>query len=285
MAGEWVLIRAAESEAARAADAVSKADTTAFGDQQVNAIFLELERRAANLGLRLKEGAAQKLAEAIAGHMHRGGEPLTEEEVDVLLRAQSEPEASAAPMKAAPSMDELAEKACEAINPGDPRNQWASRTVALQARNLAHRDGLSDAEAVAQVAKRLLLPGSPTSRATKALAAELVGDGMNADQAMVEAAQAMSQHLRGGSGVSKADDPSRRQVAETVKAVRVTKGLTQEALAKEIGVTPRQVCNWESGESVPDPDNAFKLAGVLDLSPEVRNELGRLLREARSRAK
>lgn len=40
--------------------------------------------------------------------------------------------------------------------------------------------------------------------------------------------------------------------ADEIKALRAKLGLTQEELAKQLGVTVRTIANWESGGKIPD---------------------------------
>lgn len=52
-----------------------------------------------------------------------------------------------------------------------------------------------------------------------------------------------------------------------VYLARKRKGLTQDALAKELGVTHRTVQNWEQGLE-PSAANFLALAELLDLAPD-----------------
>lgn len=56
-----------------------------------------------------------------------------------------------------------------------------------------------------------------------------------------------------------------QQMALTLKALRINKGLDQRAAAKKIGVTPETLSNWENAKSFPNVKqiNAIeKLYGV-----------------------
>lgn len=55
-----------------------------------------------------------------------------------------------------------------------------------------------------------------------------------------------------------------------IKAMRIRAGLTQEALAQKIGVTPSAVGNYERGVSFPKEEVLLALFGALECSP---NEL------------
>lgn len=48
---------------------------------------------------------------------------------------------------------------------------------------------------------------------------------------------------------------------------RTASGLTQEGLAKKLGVTPGAVSLWESGRWKPHPKRIRQLAKILELSP------------------
>lgn len=52
---------------------------------------------------------------------------------------------------------------------------------------------------------------------------------------------------------------------------RKRKGLTQEALAEQVGVSRQTVAKWEAEKAVPGLANAHKLAEILDLAPEDEN--------------
>lgn len=48
--------------------------------------------------------------------------------------------------------------------------------------------------------------------------------------------------------------------------VRKSKGLSQDDLAKKIGVSKVSICWYESGDRTPTLDNFLKLADTLDIS-------------------
>ena len=52
---------------------------------------------------------------------------------------------------------------------------------------------------------------------------------------------------------------------ENIKALRKTKGLTQEELAIRINVVRQTVSKWEKGLSVPDADMLQRIAEVLEV--------------------
>ena len=47
--------------------------------------------------------------------------------------------------------------------------------------------------------------------------------------------------------------------ADNIKRMRLKVGLTQEQLGEMIGVTSRQVANWEAGNSLPNDANKMRL--------------------------
>lgn len=57
-------------------------------------------------------------------------------------------------------------------------------------------------------------------------------------------------------------------MTDSIKFLRIRKGLTQVELAKEVGVTFPTVSAWETGKSIPSPRHLKKLATVLDCSVE-----------------
>ena len=52
--------------------------------------------------------------------------------------------------------------------------------------------------------------------------------------------------------------------SENLKAMRKSKGYTQEELAIKLNVTRQTISKWEKGLSVPDVDFLFKIADVLE---------------------
>jgi transcriptional regulator with XRE-family HTH domain len=47
-----------------------------------------------------------------------------------------------------------------------------------------------------------------------------------------------------------------------VKKIRTLLGMTQEAFANAIGVTPAAVSNYETGRRLPDPDIAWVIIDI-----------------------
>ena len=53
-------------------------------------------------------------------------------------------------------------------------------------------------------------------------------------------------------------------LGENIKALRKSKGFTQEELAVRVNVVRQTVSKWEKGLSVPDADSLQKIADVLE---------------------
>lgn len=51
-----------------------------------------------------------------------------------------------------------------------------------------------------------------------------------------------------------------------LKKMRLKRRLSQEDIAKKMGVTPATVCRWENGEFLPRADKLITLAKVLKCS-------------------
>ena len=57
-------------------------------------------------------------------------------------------------------------------------------------------------------------------------------------------------------------------IAETLKLLRRRKKLTQEDLARLLGVSRITVARWETGQRYPTTEQLMKLSEVLGVSPE-----------------
>ena len=55
-------------------------------------------------------------------------------------------------------------------------------------------------------------------------------------------------------------------LAEKLLALRTEKGLSQEDLAEQMGVSRQSVSKWETGQSVPDLDRIIKLADLFGVT-------------------
>ena len=53
-------------------------------------------------------------------------------------------------------------------------------------------------------------------------------------------------------------------LGEKIASTRKEKGMTQEMLAEQLGVTRQAVARWETGLSVPDAGMLVRIAGALD---------------------
>ena len=53
-------------------------------------------------------------------------------------------------------------------------------------------------------------------------------------------------------------------LSENIKAIRKSKGLSQEELAVKLNVVRQTVSKWENGLSVPDSDMLIYIADVLE---------------------
>jgi len=56
---------------------------------------------------------------------------------------------------------------------------------------------------------------------------------------------------------------------ETLRTLRVSKGLTQVQLSEKARVARRQISFYETGKATPDLDSAYRLAQVLDCKIEL----------------
>ena len=54
----------------------------------------------------------------------------------------------------------------------------------------------------------------------------------------------------------------------SIKAARVEKGYTQDALAERLGVSKRTIVSWENGESEIKPYVIFSLAYVFQMDAD-----------------
>lgn len=69
--------------------------------------------------------------------------------------------------------------------------------------------------------------------------------------------------------------------SENLKAIRKSKGYTQEELAIKINVVRQTVSKWEKGLSVPDADVLSKIADVLEVN--VSELLGAEIKETQNK--
>lgn len=57
--------------------------------------------------------------------------------------------------------------------------------------------------------------------------------------------------------------------AENLKKCRTNKGISQDELAKKIGIHPVQFSRYERGQSVPSIEVVQKIASVLEISIDI----------------
>lgn len=70
-------------------------------------------------------------------------------------------------------------------------------------------------------------------------------------------------------------------IDQNLKALRLKRNYTMEALAEKIGVSRQSVAKWENGESLPDLQKCKALADLYDVSLDtlVRDSTDALYRE------
>lgn len=56
------------------------------------------------------------------------------------------------------------------------------------------------------------------------------------------------------------------ELGQKLKEARISAGLKQEELAKQLGVSRQTISNWENGRSLPDIGSVVKLSGIYQLS-------------------
>jgi transcriptional regulator with XRE-family HTH domain len=67
-----------------------------------------------------------------------------------------------------------------------------------------------------------------------------------------------------GRGQARGAEVSAADVPSLIRNIRTARGLTQEALAREIGVTFSTVNGWENGRHHPIPALITRLLGIAD---------------------
>ncbi|WP_019205472.1 helix-turn-helix transcriptional regulator [Limosilactobacillus ingluviei] len=58
-------------------------------------------------------------------------------------------------------------------------------------------------------------------------------------------------------------------MATELKVLRVRKGLNQEEMGKQIGISQVTISAWERGDSIPSGKNIKKLADFFGVKPNV----------------
>lgn len=54
-----------------------------------------------------------------------------------------------------------------------------------------------------------------------------------------------------------------------IRQLREEKGMTQQDLAAQVGVSQTAVCNWESGKAKPELPKAVRLADLFGVTLDV----------------
>lgn len=57
-----------------------------------------------------------------------------------------------------------------------------------------------------------------------------------------------------------------KKIGQSIKEKRLENGLSQEKLAKEIGVTHAAISFWENGVNIPNVLDCWKIADVLNIT-------------------
>ena len=57
-------------------------------------------------------------------------------------------------------------------------------------------------------------------------------------------------------------------IADRIQHLRKVKGISQEELANQIGVSRQSVSKWESGQAKPDLDKIIALSNIFDVSTD-----------------
>lgn len=57
-------------------------------------------------------------------------------------------------------------------------------------------------------------------------------------------------------------------IVNRMAVIRSERGLSQEVIARVLGVATSQVSRWETSKAVPHPRNQRKLAKLLGVTPE-----------------
>ena len=57
-----------------------------------------------------------------------------------------------------------------------------------------------------------------------------------------------------------------KEIGAKIAALRKKQGITQEALAEQVGVSAQAVSKWENGWNLPDYDNLTEIAKALNIS-------------------
>lgn len=59
---------------------------------------------------------------------------------------------------------------------------------------------------------------------------------------------------------------NKREIGKSIKINRLAQGLSQQQLAKLVGVTHASISYWENGVNIPNVNDCWSLADVLNIS-------------------
>lgn len=65
----------------------------------------------------------------------------------------------------------------------------------------------------------------------------------------------------------------REELGDHIKRARKAADMTQDELARQVGVSPRQVTRWENGTTVPQRRHGERLASALNINYPTLREL------------
>lgn len=66
------------------------------------------------------------------------------------------------------------------------------------------------------------------------------------------------------------------ELGQRIKTLRRSKGLSQENLAKQLGISRQAISKWEAGISQPDIDNIIQLCKTFEISADDLLEINKI---------
>ena len=63
-----------------------------------------------------------------------------------------------------------------------------------------------------------------------------------------------------------------KELIMDLKVIRIKKGISQEKLAKQIGVTRASITNWEKGTTYPSIDIILQVCDVLGVNLKIKEK-------------
>ena len=63
-----------------------------------------------------------------------------------------------------------------------------------------------------------------------------------------------------------------KEIMSKLKLVRINRGISQEKLAEEIGVTRASIINWESGKKIPNIENVIAICRALKVKIQIKEK-------------